>query len=112
MPERRPAVAGPGAGGRARTSSSAGTPTASRAAGRLGGAFVHYGLGNFLFKENSAEGARTGVLEVTVTGRRVDGYRWIPGRISGSVPRPLAGADAATELSYWESLRGCAGLAP
>ena len=29
--------------------------------GRLGDAFVHYGLGNFLFKENSAEGARTGV---------------------------------------------------
>ena len=76
--------------------------------GRLGGAFVHYGLGNFLFKENSAEGARTGVLELTITGRQVDGYRWIPGRISGSVPRPLAGTDATSELSYWESLRGCA----
>ena len=80
--------------------------------GRLGDAFVHYGLGNFLFKENSADGARTGVLEVTVTGRRVDGYRWVPGRISGSVPRPLSGADAQQELAYWEGLRGCAGLAP
>ena len=57
--------------------------------GRLGDAFVDYGLGNFLFKENSAEGARTGVLKVTITGRRVDGYEWVPGRISGSVPRPL-----------------------
>ena len=80
--------------------------------GRLGNAVVHYGLGNFLFKENSAEGARTGVFEVTVTGRRVDGYRWIPGRISGSVPRPLAGEEAAAELAYWQDLRSCAGLAP
>ena len=80
--------------------------------GRLGDAVVHYGLGNFLFKENSAEGARTGVFEVTVTGRRVDGYRWIPGRISGSVPRPLIGADATSELAYWEGLRGCAALTP
>ena len=30
--------------------------------GRLGPAAVHYGLGNFLFKENSAEGARNGRL--------------------------------------------------
>ncbi len=80
--------------------------------GRMGGALVHYGLGNFLFKENSAEGARTGVLEVTVTGRRVDGYRWVPGRISGSVPRPLSGAEAAAELAYWEGLRPCSGLLP
>lgn len=79
--------------------------------GRLGDALVHYGLGNFLFKENSAEGARTGVFEVTITGRRVDSYRWIPGRISDSRPAPLSGQDAANELSYWESLRGCAGLA-
>ena len=70
--------------------------------GRLGDAVVHYGLGNFLFKENSAEGARTGVFEVTVTGRRVDAYRWIPGRISGSVPQPLAGDEAARRAAYWD----------
>jgi poly-gamma-glutamate synthesis protein (capsule biosynthesis protein) len=80
--------------------------------GRLGDAVVHYGLGNFLFKENSTEGARTGVFEVTVTGRRVDGYRWVPGRISGSVPRPLAGAEADAALAHWEGLRGCTGLTP
>jgi poly-gamma-glutamate synthesis protein (capsule biosynthesis protein) len=78
--------------------------------GRLGDAVVHYGLGNFLFKENSAEGARTGVFEVSITGRRVDGYRWIPGRITGSVPRPLEGAEATSELAYWEGLRACTGL--
>jgi poly-gamma-glutamate synthesis protein (capsule biosynthesis protein) len=80
--------------------------------GRLGDALVHYGLGNFLFRANSPEGARTGVLEVTVTGRRIDGYRWVPGRIDGSVPAPLEGATAADELAYWEGLRACAGLAP
>ncbi len=80
--------------------------------GRLGRALVHYGLGNFLFKENSTEGARTGVLEVTVTGRRIEGYRWVPGRISGSVPRPLAGEEATASLTYWEGLRACTDLAP
>lgn len=78
--------------------------------GRLGGAFVDYGLGNFLFKENSDEGARTGVLQVTVTGRRVDDYAWVPGRISNSVPRPLAGSEAATALRQWNALRPCTGL--
>lgn len=78
--------------------------------GRLGSAVVHYGLGNFLFKANSTEGARSGVFEVTVTGRRVDGYRWIPGRIVNSVPTPLVGDDAAAELAYWQSLQACAGL--
>jgi len=80
--------------------------------GRLGDTVVHYGLGNFFFKENSAEGARTGVFEVTVTGRRIDSYRWIPGRISNSVPQPLTGGDADGELAYWDGLRGCSGLAP
>jgi len=80
--------------------------------GRLGSAVVHYGLGNFLFKENSAPGAQTGVFEVTVTGRRIDGYRWIPGRISGSVPQPLGGEEATAAVAAWDGLRSCAGLAP
>jgi poly-gamma-glutamate capsule biosynthesis protein CapA/YwtB (metallophosphatase superfamily) len=80
--------------------------------GRLGSAVVHYGLGNFLFKENSAEGARTGVFVVEVTGRRVEGYRWVPGRIAGSVPRPLDGGEAAEALAHWEGLRACTDLSP
>lgn len=80
--------------------------------GRLGAAAVHYGLGNFLFKANSAESARTGVFQVTVTGRRVDGYQWIPGRIANSVPAPLAGDAAAAEVARWQELQGCAGLSP
>jgi poly-gamma-glutamate capsule biosynthesis protein CapA/YwtB (metallophosphatase superfamily) len=82
-----------------------------QSAGRLGDALVGYGLGNFLFKENSAEGARTGVLEVDVTGRRIDGYRWVPGRIADSVPYPLDGAEADEALAYWNELRGCTNLA-
>ena len=80
--------------------------------GRLGDAVVHYGLGNFLFKAKSPESEQTGVFEVTVTGRRVDSYRWIPGRISGSVPQPLSGAEADVAQEYWQSLRGCTGLTP
>ena len=81
-----------------------------QSAGRLGDALVGYGLGNFLFKENSADGARTGVLEVDVTGRRIDGYRWIPGRITDSVPYPLEGAEADEALAYWNGQRACTGL--
>ena len=81
-------------------------------AGRLGEALVAYGLGNFLFQANSTDGARTGVLEVTVTGRRVDGYRWLPGRIAQSVPQRLDGAEAQAEEAYWQGLRTCADLAP
>lgn len=80
--------------------------------GRLGEALVHYGLGNFAFYAGSAEGARSGVLTVTVTGRRVDGYTWAPAEIRGRVPYPLDGAAAAAALAQWEGLRACAGLAP
>lgn len=80
--------------------------------GRHGDAVVHYGLGNFLFKENSADGARTGVFVVEVTGRRVDGYRWVPGQISGSVPRPLSGAAAEQATAQWAAQRSCTDLAP
>ena len=41
---------------------------------------------------------------MTITGRRVDSYRWVPGRISGGVPQPLTGADAAAELAHWDGL--------
>ena len=79
-------------------------------AGRLGDALVAYGLGNFLFAAHSPAGAQTGVLEVTVTGRRVDGYRWTPGVISGGVPAPLTGSAAEEATRRWDALRGCTGL--
>jgi poly-gamma-glutamate synthesis protein (capsule biosynthesis protein) len=80
--------------------------------GRLGNALVHYGLGNFAFYAGNPEGARTGVLTVTVTGRRIDDYKWVPARIVDRRPEPLEGAQAEESLAYWESLRGCTGLTP
>lgn len=80
--------------------------------GRLDNAVVHYGLGNFAFYSASGEGARTGVFEVTVTGRRVDGYKWVPARIVDRQPQMLAGTEAQAASDHWESLRGCTGLTP
>lgn len=79
-------------------------------AGRLGKAFVAYGLGNFVFYAFREETSRTGVLEVTVTGRRIDGYRWIPGRISNGLPSLLSGAERAQARRSWLDLRDCTGL--
>ena len=81
-------------------------------AGRLGRALVGYGLGNFVWYGTSELSTRTGVLLVTVTGRRVDRYRWVPARIVDGVPRPLAGAEARREASSWRALRRCTGLKP
>lgn len=80
--------------------------------GRLGGAVVHYGLGNFAFYSGTGEGTRTGVFTVTVTGRRVDGYEWVPGRTVDRRPEPLTGADAAESLAHWDGLRECTNLTP
>lgn len=81
-------------------------------AGRLGDAFVAYGLGNFVFYANPGPGADSGVLTVTVTGREVDTYTWTPAVIRNGVPRPLAGDEATTALAAWDALRACTGLVP
>jgi hypothetical protein len=79
-------------------------------AGRLGKALVGYGLGNFVWYGTSELSTQTGVLLLTATGRRIDGYRWVPARIVGGVPRPVSGAERHQELAEWRSLRGCTGL--
>jgi poly-gamma-glutamate synthesis protein (capsule biosynthesis protein) len=81
-------------------------------AGRMGKTLVSYGLGNFVWYSSSELATQTGVLLVTVTGRRVDGYRWVPARIADGVPRPLTGSRRREALADWRSLRGCAGLLP
>ena len=81
-------------------------------AGRLGKALVSYGLGNFVWYGTSELSTQTGVLLVTVDGRRVLSYRWVPARIVDGVPRPLAGSERRNEVSSWRSLRGCTGLKP
>lgn len=80
--------------------------------GRLGSAFVDYGLGNFVFYNESGESGRTGVLRVTATGRRIDGWEWVPARISGGIPRALGEPARTQDLTVFDQRRACAGLAP
>lgn len=81
-------------------------------AGYMGAAFVDYGLGNYLFKSTSSGAKATGVLYVTATGRRIDGYDWKPARINGNdQPIPLTGSDATAARSSWDALRSCTKLA-
>jgi poly-gamma-glutamate capsule biosynthesis protein CapA/YwtB (metallophosphatase superfamily) len=79
-------------------------------AGFLDGAYVSYGLGNFVFYARGGLGAQSGVLTLTVRGRAVTGARWTPAVISGGVPIPLSGAGAVRAEAAWRGLRGCTGL--
>ena len=81
-------------------------------AGRMGKAFVSYGLGNFVWYGTSELSTQTGVLLVTATGGRVNGYRWVPARIIDGVPHAVSGEKQRRELASWRSLRGCTGLKP
>jgi poly-gamma-glutamate synthesis protein (capsule biosynthesis protein) len=74
---------------------------------------VDYGLGNFVwYSQNSAPSITTGVLKVTVTGRRIDRYSWVPATIIGGSPTPLPGSSRAAAISSWRGLRGCTNLRP
>jgi poly-gamma-glutamate capsule biosynthesis protein CapA/YwtB (metallophosphatase superfamily) len=79
-------------------------------AGFLDGAYVSYGLGNFVFYARGGLGAQSGVLTLTVRGRAVTAVRWTPAVISGGVPIPLASAEAGRAEAAWRALRGCTGL--
>ncbi len=80
-------------------------------AGRLGTAFVSYGLGNFVFYNEAGPAGVSGVLQVTATGRDIDGYAWVPAQLRGGVAEPLpAGLDADQALADWNALRDCTGL--
>ena len=94
-----------------RTSSSAGTPTGSRAPAGSAARSSPTASGTSSGTRR-ARRPHHGVLEVTVTGRRVDGYRWIPARIEGGAPRPLDRAAAAAATARWADLRACTGLDP
>ena len=81
-------------------------------AGRMGKALVDYGLGNFVWYGTSELSTQSGVLVVTVDGRRVLGYRFEPARIVDGTPHPLIGAERRGAISSWRSLRRCTGLRP
>ncbi len=80
-------------------------------AGFVGGGddgFVDYGLGNFAFYT----GTTSGVLTVTVSGRHVEHYGWVPAALVGGRPRPLTGGAATQATAAWQSLRACTDLDP
>ena len=79
-------------------------------AGYLDGAYVDYGLGNFVFYATSDPATRSGVLTLTVRGRAVTASTWTPATIWRGVPVPLTGSAARTATTAWRRLRGCTGL--
>jgi poly-gamma-glutamate synthesis protein (capsule biosynthesis protein) len=82
-------------------------------AGRLGSAFVDYGLGNFVFYAHGGTAVtRSGVLVLTVAGHAVTDAKWVPAQIQGGVPVPLSGEDGTAGVDQWNSLRACTGLGP
>lgn len=80
--------------------------------GMLGDTLVDYGLGNFVFYSQQSPGIDTGVLMVTVEGREVVDYAWVPARIDAGVPRPLEGEAANAAVAAWDELRSCTDLTP
>ncbi|MFB4320025.1 CapA family protein [Actinomadura sp. 21ATH] len=77
--------------------------------GYMGGAYVHYGLGNFVFYSANGQTANSGVLVLRVQDGKVTADKWKPARISGGLPRLLTGAAGAAELKRWKGLRSCTG---
>ena len=50
---------------------------------------VAYSLGNFVWSAGSAASSSTGILRVQLSGRGVEGHRFLPARIEGTRPRLL-----------------------
>ena len=78
--------------------------------GWLGRTFVAYGMGNFLWWENSYSTA-TGVLKLTLHPHALLSARFIPAVVSRT-GQPIVehGASARRALTHYDSLRTCAGL--
>jgi poly-gamma-glutamate capsule biosynthesis protein CapA/YwtB (metallophosphatase superfamily) len=83
-------------------------------AGRLGDAFVAYGFGNFVwYSQNTPREATTGVMKVTLDGRKVSRMKWTPAYIQSSgVPEPATGSRKEDMISDFADLRDCTGLDP
>ena len=79
--------------------------------GWLGHTFVAYGMGNFLWWENSYSTA-TGVLELTIHPHAPLTARFIPAVVS-STGQPVVerGSTASRAVAHYDSLRACAELA-
>jgi poly-gamma-glutamate capsule biosynthesis protein CapA/YwtB (metallophosphatase superfamily) len=78
--------------------------------GWLGHTFVAYGMGNFLWWENSYSTA-TGVLELTLHPHAPLTARFIPAVVSGTgQPIPDSGTAARQAAAHYASLAGCTEL--
>ena len=80
--------------------------------GWKGSTFVEYGLGNFVWYNNSTAGsATTGVLTLSVVGRHTTKAVWAPLRIGNDgIPRRPAAKTRASMLKAWRAARSCTGL--
>lgn len=85
-------------------------------AGRMGDAYVAYGLGNFLWYSEGLEepfSARAGVLQLTVSEREVVRSNFVPTVMTGTgQPEVLTGWRADLARHNFDELRGCAALGP
>ncbi|WP_436758648.1 CapA family protein [Streptosporangium sp. V21-05] len=79
-------------------------------AGYLKNGYVSYGLGNFVFYNWGPDTGRTGVLTLTINGRKVLKDQWTPATIQGGVPIPLTGTGRQQAVTGWKALRDCTGL--
>jgi poly-gamma-glutamate synthesis protein (capsule biosynthesis protein) len=78
--------------------------------GWLGHTFVAYGMGNFVWWENSYSTA-TGVLELTLHPNAPLTEQFIPAVVSSTgQPIELTGGAAEAAAAHYDSLRACAGL--
>jgi poly-gamma-glutamate synthesis protein (capsule biosynthesis protein) len=79
--------------------------------GWMGRTYVAYGLANFLWYGDSFS-TETGVLKLTVEGRKVVKNEFVPAVVSVTgQPIPLKGDEAAKVKQRYAGLRQCAGLA-
>ncbi|UBU13840.1 CapA family protein [Nonomuraea gerenzanensis] len=80
--------------------------------GYLDDAYVNYGMGNFVFyNSNPATTGRTGVLTLTINGRKILKDSWTPATIQGGIPIPMTGSARTGAVAEWKALRACTGLA-
>lgn len=82
-------------------------------AGWLRRTYVAYGLGNFVWAGRNGEpDTRTGVLTLTLEGRRTVQARWTPLRVQADgVPRPPSAVQARRMQAQWVAARSCTDLA-
>ncbi len=78
--------------------------------GYLDDAYIHYGLGNFVFYSANGQTANSGVLLLKAAEGKITKAVWKPARLSGGLPIPLKGASAKAELKRWQGLRDCTDL--